>query len=715
MKKITLYILLTLFISSLGVAQDVAWKKKNFKGQKKEYKSAYKEYKKGQKLMYVGKHQYVNALKHFKVANKFNPNNADLNYYIGKCIVLSIHKTEAVPYFEKAYQLNPSVASDIAFNLARAHHLNEDWDEAIKYYKDFEEYLNSHEGKDQHEELVREIALYDKHIEECKSGKVLSKNPIRVFIDNVGPMINTRYREYGPVITADNTTMYFTVRRPDVVGAHHYNERDQKHDKGEPVFFEDIMVSHKDSLGTWQKPSFIKGPINTKVHEATVSLSPDGQHILYYSSKDGGQILSSELDGDEWKSPKKLPKAVNSDYHETSAVYTADRKKIFFVTNKPKDNLGKGDDYNFDPNYFTHDIFYSEYDDEKEKWSAPKNMGDHINTKYNERGVFLHPDGKTLFFSSEGHNSMGGLDIFKVVYDEEIGKWSKPHNLGYPINTPGDDVFFALSADGRTGYYASANPHGQGKEDIYEITFLGIEKEPITVTEEQMLASLLSPSVDDAKPEQVAVVSAQTTILKGTVTDEITKEPVVANIELVDNDKGVTLATFKSNSKTGKFLVSLPSGKNYGIVVTATDYLFHSENFVIKKEDAAKTIEKNIELKKASVGTVIILKNVFFSTNKAELRAASVNELDRLVKLLKDNPTLEIEMGGHTDNVGTELYNQKLSDHRASAVLHYLTKKGIKKTRLTHKGYGETMPIDTNDTEEGRQNNRRTEFKITKK
>jgi outer membrane protein OmpA-like peptidoglycan-associated protein len=351
--------------------------------------------------------------------------------------------------------------------------------------------------------------------------------------------------------------------------------------------------------------------------------------------------------------------------------------------------------------------------DEKGRWGEAQNLGSIINTKYDEEGVFMHPDGKTLYFSSKGHNSMGGYDIFKTVY--ENGTWSKPENIGYPINTAGDDVFFSVSASGIHGYYSSAKPGGKGKQDVYIVTFLGPEKPLVNNTEENLLACIAKPTSDNVM-QTVEVVTASLTLLKGKVLDQITLEPVEAQIVLTDNELNEELAVFTSNSATGRYMVSLPSGKNYGIAVKAPGYLFHSENFNVPEKAQYQEIEKDVYLKKVEVGSKIVLKNIFFDFGKATLRSDSESELDRLAKLLTDVPTLKIEISGHTDNVGSQSFNQKLSENRAKSVVEYLVnKKGIAADRLTYVGYGFQQPIATNDTEEGRQQNRRTEFKIISK
>ena len=323
----------------------------------------------------------------------------------------------------------------------------------------------------------------------------------------------------------------------------------------------------------------------------------------------------------------------------------------------------------------------------------------------------MHPDGKTIYFSSQGHNSMGGYDIFKSEWKN--GQWTKPENLGWPINTPDDDVFFVLSASGRHGYFASSRDDSQGSRDIYMITFLGAEKPPVLSAEEPLLASRAAPVRQTLLAPAVPIATAQVTILKGTVTDADSKEPIEATIELVDNTLNQSIASFRSNSQSGRYLVSLPSGVNYGIVVRKEGYLFHSENFDLPAGAAFSEVVKDIPLKKLDVGAKVVLNNIFFDFDKATLRKESTAELERLVQLMTvEYPALRIEISGHTDNVGKAEYNKDLSQRRAKAVVDYLTAHGVATARLTSAGYGDTQPVAPNTTKEGRQLNRRTEFKV---
>jgi outer membrane protein OmpA-like peptidoglycan-associated protein/tetratricopeptide (TPR) repeat protein len=683
MKKIIcIYIVLFGLIAGVS-AQNIEFTKSNFPNKKKELKAALKDIKEGDELFIQGRGMYLEAIEYYFKAYEFNPNNAEINYKIGTCYLFTIDKTKAVGFFEKALELNPMVAPDAVYLLAQAYHITHEFDKAIDKYEAYKHSLSPKELREKQEEI-------DKKIEECNYGKELIANPSRAFIDNVGSVINTQYDEYSPIINADETMMIFTSRRNTTTG--------EGRDPRDKAFFEDVYISYKDNTN-WQKPTNPGSPINTKTHDATVGLSADGQKLFIYRGDNGGDLYECELKGDSWTKPKRLDKTINTKYHESSATFSYDGKTIYFVSDKEGGFGGR-------------DIYMSRLD-EKGRWGEAQNLGSIINTKYDEEGVFMHPDGKTLYFSSKGHNSMGGYDIFKTVY--ENGTWSKPENIGYPINTAGDDVFFSVSASGIHGYYSSAKPGGKGKQDVYIVTFLGPEKPLVNNTEENLLACIAKPTSDNVM-QTVEVVTASLTLLKGKVLDQITLEPVEAQIVLTDNELNEELAVFTSNSATGRYMVSLPSGKNYGIAVKAPGYLFHSENFNVPEKAQYQEIEKDVYLKKVEVGSKIVLKNIFFDFGKATLRSDSESELDRLAKLLTDVPTLKIEISGHTDNVGSQSFNQKLSENRAKSVVEYLVnKKGIAADRLTYVGYGFQQPIATNDTEEGRQQNRRTEFKIISK
>jgi outer membrane protein OmpA-like peptidoglycan-associated protein/tetratricopeptide (TPR) repeat protein len=687
MKKLFTLIAICSLAARVFAQGNVEFTKDNFKDRKSELKEALEHIKVGDQYYEQGPSQYAWALPQYVEANNFNPNNAMLNYKIGLCYIYSAFKWRAQEYLQKAYKLNPAVSIEIHYYLGRAYHLAENWEGAISEYNIYLQTLNPTKQPD----AVKDVK---KKIQECKDGAELVKNPVHVFIDNIGGAINSRFPDYGPVISADESVMFFTSRRDNSTGG--------KMVPGTPDYFEDIYVSTNVN-GKWSTAMNAGDPINTEGHDATVALNADGTKLfIYLDNKGDGNIWECNQKGNTWSKPDKMSSNINTKYHESSASVTADGRTLYFVSAKEEDSFGG------------HDIYMSKLDD-KGKWGKPVNLGGVINTEYNEESVFIHPDGKTLYFSSQGHKTMGGYDIFKSVFNEKTKTWSTPENIGYPVNSPDDDIDFVLSASGKHGYYSSFKKDGQGEKDIYMITFIS-EKSPIMSTEDNLLASLSAPVKETVVLQKVDVNAPQLTLLKGVITDQLNKKPLEATIELVDNSKNEVIATFKSNGITGRYLVSLPSGKNYGIAVKCEGYLFHSENFDIPVSNGYQEVIKDIELKNVKVGSKIILKNIFFDFDKATLRQPeSTNELDNLIKLLTDVPTMKIEISGHTDSKGSDSYNLTLSQNRAQAVVDYLVNHGIAKDRLKATGYGETKPIDSNDTDEGRQNNRRTEFEILSK
>ena len=668
-----------------AAAQNILFAKDQFPDDKDGLKSAQRELKAGDEDYHADPARYTLALPHYLAAQEFNPNNAELNVKIGDCYLHSGTKALALSYLERAQKLAPANDARTHYQLGQALHINAKWVAAIKEYQ-----LSAPTGSGKGADGEFAITSDDlaRRVRECRNGQELQKHPVRVFVDNAGPEVNSAYSDYGPLVSADEATMLFTSRRPAAAGA-----------AKDPVggeYFEDIYQAAWQGK-KWTAAASLGPPVNTKGHDATVALAPDGQRLILYVDDEGGNLHESELRGSTWSKPADLGKRVNTKAHESSAAYSPDGRYVYFVSDKPEGGRGG------------HDIYRVEVAGKK----PAENLGSVINTSYGEEAVFVMPDGKTMYFSSEGHNSMGGYDIFKSVYKD--GKWSEPENLGWPINTPDDDVFFVTSASGRHGYYSSARAGGLGGKDIYRITFLGPEKPPVLSEENQLLASRLAPITQTVLAPPVAVATAQVTILKGTVTDDLTKLPVEALIDLIDNKTGQSIATFHSNATSGRYLVSLPSGTNYGIVVRQEGYLFHSENFDLPADAAYAEVTKDIPLKKLEVGVVIVLSNIFFDTGKATLRPESTAELERLQKLLTDQPTLKLEMAGHTDNVGKPAANQDLSQRRAQAVVTYLTQHGIAPDRLAAAGYGDTRPVSSNDTKLGRQLNRRTEFKVTGK
>jgi len=677
------FLIIAAFSISPTYAQNVEFIKKNFPGKKKELNKALKNIKSGDSYYAIGQALYLQAIDYYLKAQDFNPNNAELNYKIGKCYLATIQKEKAVEFFENALKLDPKVSPDILYMIAQSYHLRLDFDNAIEYYSKFKLDLTPSDQS-------KYSKILQKRLDECHNGKDLVEKPVRAFIDNLGNVVNSKYPDYSPMISADESSLFFTSRRESTYKG--------KRDPQDQQYFEDIFISTKIN-GKWSTPLNANKPLNSEGHDATAGLSPDGQTLFIYKGTKGGNIYQCKAKGKKWSKPKKMPKPITSKYHESSASLSPDGRTIYFVSQRAK-GFGGRDIYKCTKN-------------EKGKWGPAFNLGSTINTEYDEESAFIHPDGKTLYFSSKGHKTMGGYDIFKSTLEND--KWTEPENIGYPINTPDDDVFFIMAANGIRGYYSSERIGGNGGQDIYVITFLGAEKPVMFNTEDDLLAITSQPIGGINVLKTVEIQSSQVTLLKGNVKEEEKLTPLYAVLELFDNELNQKIASFETNSETGRFLVSLPSGKNYGLSVKADGYLFHSENFNISASQGYQEIEKDILMKKIEVGRSIVLNNIFFDFNKATLRPESTNELDRLTDLLKDMPKLRIEISGHTDNIGSAAYNVKLSESRAKAVVDYLIKKGIDKSRLEYKGYGFEQPIASNDTDEGRQMNRRTEFKIISK
>lgn len=506
----------------------------------------------------------------------------------------------------------------------------------------------------------------------------------KITITNVGNAINTSFDEFAPVISADGLMMIFTSNHP-------MNKGDNNAVKTNKPGMENIYVSYfnekiasdsllqlekvpkADEVKKWTQSKMLEKTVNQpRRNNSATALSNDGQRMLLYRGDPDGDIYESVLKGSEWTEPIKLPEPINSDKYESSASISPDGRTIYFVSDRKGGQGGM-------------DVWLC-HQDNNGNWEKVENLGPDVNTPQNEECVFMHPDGKTLYFSSRGHNPIGGYDVFKSTL--ENGKWSKPVNIGAPVNTIGDDLFFVLTADGQTGYYTSASPGDINKKDIYSITFNYFEKK---------------------KNE------SRLTLFKGVVIDYDSFEPIGADIKITDNDKNETIAIMRSNSVTGKFLIALPAGKNYGIAVKREGYLFYSENFNTPGTGAYKVIDKHVPLQKLNVGSKIILKNVFYDYGKATLRPESVSELNQLVNLMNINTSMKIEIDGFTDNQGSDEFNLSLSQARSQSVVDFLFAAGISKERMVAKGMGKSNPIAANDTEEGRQLNRRTEFKILNK
>ncbi len=654
-------IILLMTVSTLN-SQNIEFTPKNFKGRKAAYKKAVSALEKGDsdfmKNSYEG---YESALHHYLEAHEINPKSADLTYKIGFCYLNINDVKNSLDFLELSKELDSVNFPDIYYTLALAYHRNGQFEEAIKMLNAYEKKIDKKLLRFVKEDLLQ-MQTY------CENGIDIMKNPVYVSISNLGPTVNSEFPEYGPVITADDSVMFFTARRKETTGG--------KTDKVDNYYYEDIYKTNRTEDG-WAIPANIGGPINTKFHDAVVGISPDGQQLLLYKTETGmGDIYLSKLQGEKWDKPERLPTPINSNSTESSASFSFDGRTIYFDSNRPGGYGGK-------------DIYVSKLLDSV-NWSEAQNIGAAINTEGDEEGVFIHPDGKTLYFSSSGHKTIGGSDVFMTQLTDS--GWNIPKNLGFPINSPDDDKFISIAANGKIGYYSSIKPEGYGLSDLYRIEFL----------------DLIEDTLDKISG------NSKVTLVKGTILDKNGK-PMKAIIEIIDNSSNEVIAVFQTNEETGKYMVALPSGKNYGIYVKADDYLFYSENFDINQEEGYQDVVMDIKMKEIEKDEKIILKNIFYETGKFKIREESYGELQKIIDFMNGHPSVKIEISGHTDNVGSASFNKTLSQKRADQVVAYILSKGIEKNRIHSIGYGLEKPIAPNDTEEGRKKNRRTEFKIIEK
>lgn len=547
----------------------------------------------------------------------------------------------AEKHLEKAIALLPEYESRPYWDLGHIYLITERYSEAAEMFR---AYLRFDKARS------RDAALNLLTQSEFAANAV--KHPVPFAPVNLGSQINSANHEYLPSLTADQSKLIFTVR---------FANED-----------EDFFWS-QSADGRWQPARNMGRPIsNPGFNEGAQSISPDGLTLYYaanYTDPSGPQnfdIYYATWSGSTWSEPRRIPGKVNTRWYESQPSISADGRWLFFSSRNPAGFGGK-------------DIWVSELEDDG-TWGTPNNLGPHINTKGDEEVPFIHSDNVTLYFGTNGLTGMGGSDLFYTTRQADR-TWSKPVNLGYPINTIENEGSLFITTDGRTGYFASDKPGGFGGYDLYSFEI-----------------------PESIRPKPV-------TYVKATVHDE-SNNPLDAEVELIALASQESLITSKTDAVTGVFLVTLPLGANYALNVSKEGYLFHSENFSLKDWDADSVFVIDIELEKIREGEKTVLRNVFFATDSYELLGESSAELDRLVQLLTENPTLRVEIGGHTDNVGTAAYNQNLSEQRAKSVVSYLVEHGIDGSRLTFKGYGFSEPIASNDTEAGRARNRRTEIKV---
>lgn len=506
-------------------------------------------YKENLAKEYFNASDFKDALSLFLELDSLNP-TGNYDFQIGMSYINLHNNDKALPYFQRCLKNSSKHPATLYYYAGKAFHLSHQLDSAISNYTKFKNNLNLKSGKKYELHNQKVLAEIDREIASCEYGKELMANPQKIEIMNLGPEINSPYPDYAAVLSADESEMVFTSNRPGTTGG-----GIDPHD-GLGLYYEDIYISYKSENG-WSKPANMGPPINTDGNDACISLSADGQKLLIYRSikenfvsSSSGDIYISTLIGKSWSEPVRLPDQINSKGWEPSASLSSDQKILYFTSNR--DGGFGGTDI-----YMVKKLPHGE-------WAMPMNLGPKINTPYDEDSPFIHPDGKTLYFSSKGHKTMGGFDIFITTLDQNTGEWSQPENVGYPISTAHDDIHFSWSADGKKIYFSSIRPEGYGDKDIYSAI---MEK-----------------------------AEANLVVLKGIVSDSTDKTPMEAIITVVDGQSNEIVGVFNSNSETGKYLVVLPEGKNYVFSISAENYSDCSEYISVPQLGGFEVIEKDIKL-----------------------------------------------------------------------------------------------------------------------
>jgi len=675
------------FFSTAFSQEDVKIKRNSFKtGIDTGFKEAWESVKEGNRNFKDGVGTYAMARDHYLYAHQYNPEHAGINYKLGVCYLFTDNKYEAIDYLLKAYTNDPQVSNDIHLMLGMAYQLVLEFDKAMEQY-------NIHSSQLESKERQENAALHSKRLDECMYGKSLSREPVRVIIQPLGEEVNSKYDDYNPIFTFNDTALLFTSRRP--FGKAKRNKIDNKYN-------EDIYrSSFRD--GVFQESVRLDKPFNSDNNDAVVGVAGQGNALLLYRGAVRGgdiQISSYKADKGKWTRPKGVAGRLTSKDGETSACISPDGKELYYISRNSK--LTRGG----------KDILLSRMNS-KGKWNKPVNLGPAINTVYDEEGVFISPDNRYLYFASKGHNSMGGFDIFRSER-RETGGWSDPKNLGYPINTPDDEVFYITDRTGSHGYYSAIREGGSGAKDICKVVFLGSEKELIMQTEDQLVAGPGSHQTGFLTMPELKQIDTSL-VLYGVVLDTLEGiEPVVAKLAFFDPATGERNA-FVISDTTGSYTARLPVPKPYAVEIHASGYLYYLDILDYSSASGDKKLQQNFFLRKVEVGTKVVLDNIYFETGKAILRPESDNALDMVLRFLQNNPSMKLEISGHTDNTGTLRINQKLSKDRAGAVVAYLVQRGIPGEMLVSKGYADTQPVAENSTAEGRERNRRVEFKVLSK
>ncbi len=691
MKQFLMVISFLVFITGTVNAQlDIPVKKSEFKIIEDGFKIAWKHVGDGDKYYSEGGTFYAKAVEEYIMANSYNNTNPELNYKIGASMLFSERKEEAASYLLKALELKNDVAAD-ALLLAG-------W--ALMYAGEFDratEKLNVYLDSE-YKKSDNNILRARKIIEECASAKKITGDTLMIMIANLGGSVNSEADDYSEVISSDGMKIYFASRKG--------LQPNSKNLYPDTKFDENIYLSEYTG-GKWSVPVLAGPKITSKLCETPLFISKAGEVLyIYVGYKGNGDLQVSEMKKGEWGSPSSESFGINSSYAETSFCISPYGNEIAFVSDRPKKGQGGKD-------------IYIVKKLNGRKWSKPENIGPAVNTPYSEESVSYSLTGDTLWFSSTGHNTIGGFDIFFSVRDSS-GNWGEAINAGYPVNTVWDELFYRQSpVDDSLFYFVSDRPGSYGGLDILSGRILppppppAPEEPPLLPAKDTIVVRDTVVVVKEVPQEPIIVQPRPSTVnFTGKITDSESGEPVSARIEIKDLSIDAIVGTALSSAEDGSFRTELPGRKIYAVDIKSTGYLPVTKKISISESFEGEVFNIDFTIDKVEVGKKVVLNNILFELGKAVLTPDSYEELDRLVVILQDNPYMKIEISGHTDNTGNPVVNARLSTERARSVVDYIVSKGIDRSRLTYRGYGSEQPIADNATEAGRTINRRVEFKI---
>ncbi len=555
-----------------------------------------------------------------------------------------LQSEQALAYFRKAVSLSPDLPALVpAYQKLIQYHIQAgDYALTRSYLRRYVLFLKPKSAA---------LKRAQRQLEICQNGEKAISNPLKISPEVLSDTVNKQREQYFPSLTADGETLLFTT----LIGGNN----------------EDLYIT-KLKNGHWIEPVSVSTNINSLGNEGAGSISGDGRTLVFtgcnrmdgYGSCD---LYISQKTGEVWEKPRNLGININSPYRERQPSLSSDGQTLYFISEKVG---GQGGD----------DVWSSTLQINGQ-WSKARNLGATVNSQYDEASPFIHANGHTLFFASEGHEGIGGYDIF--MSDSTATGWQPPQNLGYPINTADNQVALVITADGKYAYYTK-----------------GIKNEG--------LSKLYRVALPEALQQKIKAVNA----LKGTVTDSKSQKPLMATIEIFDLKTNQVIAKLNADYVNGQYATTLPNDGEWGLYVSAEGYYYKSLSFDYSQKHEAEGLVLNVSLDPLTTSNNGILNNIYFETGKADLQEKSKTELNQLVLFLQANKNVRLEISGHTDDIGNDKQNLVLSQKRAQSVVNYLSAAGVSVTRVKAIGYGKTRPVVPNTFDDNRRLNRRIEWRV---